>query len=288
MKKFENALNIFEKNKSNRNETQKDYNNNNNSRVDENNNNTSLNKSTQSKNEEDSLQSRQLKTKVVVYFDPDKKKIYRLNLIDVNKVIYVHWTQVAILFGLSKNVFKEILKLRIKEHDSSLDDLYVKIFILSDQNNELFDTIQNDFNIDLESIDETEELFMLKFYQLYIIASDMLDEEYSKSLETFITNNKVTGKNVNPQLFEEYKKHFNSGCTSEKSLESKDSIKTDSLANIMCDSSRVSVSDLMNIISMLKTSLIFYEENQNVIKIQKTKAKISFYEKKLNELYNIQ
>ena len=42
-----------------------------------------------------------------------------------NDTIYVHWTQVATLFGISKRVFKDSLKRYVKENLKYYIQLYV-------------------------------------------------------------------------------------------------------------------------------------------------------------------
>jgi hypothetical protein len=125
-----------------------------------------------------------------------------------NETIYVHWTQVASLFAISKRVFKDSLKRYVKENYNS-ETSYVEVFEKNDQNEELFEIVDETIKIGLKSINEKSELFLLKFYSLYEIADDLLDEENSQRLQNFVINCKVSGNNVNPELLAAYNSFLN-------------------------------------------------------------------------------
>lgn len=225
-----------------------------------------------------------LKTKTNIYYEPIHKKIYRFNIVRFNEVIYVHWSQAAILFGLSKKIFKFHLLQKLTETKKS--DLYFKTFDFNDDTEQLFDSVQNDFGIDLDAIDEASKLFMLKFFRLYEIAADFLDEEYSNTLQQFIINNKVTGNQANPDLVAEYEKYMSQeACRSEISTTS--SKVTLSIASQMDslnlnDSQKITF--FINELKKFKKKLAFYEQEKETEKIDRVKEKIKFCEDKLEAL----
>jgi hypothetical protein len=132
-----------------------------------------------------------IKTKQVIFFDSINSIKYNLNLVSIDGEVYVHWSEVFLLFnsGMKENVFKEILLvLRKKLHD------FVTIFEWNESNHTLFDLMRLDFKIDLEKFNESEEVLMIKYKELYVCADTIFDTEKANQTKNFLRNNRISKK----------------------------------------------------------------------------------------------
>jgi len=107
--------------------------------------------------------------KLISYFEPNINKLYELHIVrsKLSESLYVHWSEVAVLMNLNKKIFKNHLISLVENNKKSKKDIYVEIFEFNDENLLLFDLIHYDFKINLDNINETSKLYMLK-YQRYI------------------------------------------------------------------------------------------------------------------------
>lgn len=128
--------------------------------------------------------------KRLTFLDPFFSIKYRLNLVQINTQIYVHWTEVAHIFGCSQYTFKSTL-LTLSTKPKSRHDIYENFKLASDTE-DLFNIIENEFDIDLKSIDETETLWMVKYKLLYSCAEIFLSKDHSERMKNFLRNNKVS------------------------------------------------------------------------------------------------
>jgi hypothetical protein len=105
--------------------------------------------------------------KLNTYFEPNNNKSYDLHIIrsKTSNNIYVHWTEVAVLLGLTKKIFKNHLISLVDTNKITKKEIYVEVFEFNDENLILFELIHYDFNINLDNINETTKLFMLNYHK---------------------------------------------------------------------------------------------------------------------------
>ncbi len=132
------------------------------------------------------------KVKEIIYLDPNTSVKYYLKLIDIDGQIFVHWTEVASIFGISDQVFKVHLKTLDSSYKYS-DQLFVK-FAFNEKNEDIFDFVSNTVNVDLHTIGEIDTVWMLKYKQLYALAESCLSSVRAESVKDFLRNNKFCKK----------------------------------------------------------------------------------------------
>ena len=88
----------------------------------------------------------EIRIKKLTYVDKEKIAKYFLNLISIDGEIYVHWLEVAPIFGLSNHAFKKLLK------SYGVVNHIVEKFGYNYENDILFDLIETKLDIDLKFI----------------------------------------------------------------------------------------------------------------------------------------
>lgn len=140
-----------------------------------------------------------IKTKKVIFFDSINLTKYNLNLVSIDGEVYAHWSEVFRLFacGLKANLFKDILlNLRKEQHD------FIATFEWNESNHMLFEVIELNFNIDLDKLDETEELIMIKYKELYVCADAIFGTEKANQIKNFLRNNRISKKADKDRILE--------------------------------------------------------------------------------------
>lgn len=127
----------------------------------------------------------EIRIKKLTYVDKEKIAKYFLNLISIDGEIYVHWLEVAPIFGLSNHAFKKLLK------SYGVVNHIVEKFGYNYENDILFDLIETKLDIDLKFIGEKNEIWLLRHKQLTRCADMFFTPEYSKYLKNFLRNNKI-------------------------------------------------------------------------------------------------
>ena len=156
-----------------------------------------------------SNQSLNIKTKEVV-FETEEKQII-INLISINGKTYVHWSQLCPLFNLSSYILKFYLVNLKKTNQSDSPSnppkclSILKTFKFDDESDYLFYLLEDTFNIDLKSIDETEELYLVSYNSLMDIADVFLHPEAAKQMKHFLVNNKLKNQSKTKCILKENK-----------------------------------------------------------------------------------
>ena len=150
-----------------------------------------------------------IKTKTVVFEEEDQKII--INLISINGKTYVHWSQLCPLFNLSSYILKFYLVNLKKTNQSDSPSnppkclSILKTFKFDDESDYLFYLLEDTFNIDLKSIDETEELYLVSYNSLMDIADVFLHPEAAKQMKHFLVNNKLKNQSKTKCILKENK-----------------------------------------------------------------------------------
>ena len=159
--------------------------------------------------EETPNQSLNIKTKEVV-FETEEKRV-TINLISINGKTYVHWSQLCPLFNLSSFILKLYLENMKKTNQSGLPSnptkclSILKTFKFDDESDYLFYLLEDTFNIDLKSFNETEELYLISYNSLMDIADIFLHPEAAKQMKHFLVNNKLKNQSKTKCILKENK-----------------------------------------------------------------------------------
>lgn len=124
-----------------------------------------------------------VKTRPVTVYDFNEGQFveHTLNLIAIDKQIYVHWSQVARLFNLTEPVFKLII--------NQTGDMFVRKFKHNANNEILFDLIENRLKIATSGHrdERDEDAIVLVYYdRLFKCCDFIFRDENSKSLKQLI------------------------------------------------------------------------------------------------------
>lgn len=140
-----------------------------------------------------------IKTKQVIFFDSINSTKYNLNLVSIDGEVYVHWSEIFRLFacGLKANLFKDIL-LNIRKEQND----FITTFEWNESNHMLFEVIELNFNIDLDKLDETKELIMIKYKELYVCVDAIFGTEKANQIKNLLRNNRISKKADRDRILE--------------------------------------------------------------------------------------
>ncbi len=132
---------------------------------------------------EDLTKEGKIRSKRLVFFGVnggDELDQRVVHLFDADDRIYIHWTQVAKLFGLKLVPFLAILK---------GETTCKKSFKLNENNGVLFDLVEKKLGIDLNETNESDEIHFVVYDRLRALSDFIMEENtsWSRKIRVLIT-----------------------------------------------------------------------------------------------------